>query len=129
MLAGVLNEDPLARLILLNDGQGPLDTFMASRLAGAGVDLERVTFSGALPHHQLMALYRLSDVVLDSYYAGGCTTTREALEVGGVVVTLPGTLAALPTALSVCLCLCNCMCVFCVPVPVCAVCVLCVVTL
>ena len=36
-----------------------------------------------------MALYKLSDVILDSYYAGGCTTTREALEIGALVVTLP----------------------------------------
>ena len=36
-----------------------------------------------------MALYSLADVVLDSYHAGGCTTTREALEVGALVVTLP----------------------------------------
>ena len=41
------------------------------------------------PHHRLLALYSLADVVLDSYYAGGCTTTREALEVGALVVTLP----------------------------------------
>jgi len=27
---------------------------------------------------------------LDSYYAGGCTTTREALEIGAPVITLPG---------------------------------------
>ena len=36
-----------------------------------------------------MALYKMSHVVLDSYYAGGCTTTREALEIGALVVTLP----------------------------------------
>lgn len=52
-----------------------------------------------------MALYKLSEVVLDSWMAGGevsvlrgslrcfvtggCTTTREALEVGGIVVTMP----------------------------------------
>ena len=41
------------------------------------------------PHHKLMALHTLSDVILDSYPAGGCTTTRESLEVGGLVVTLP----------------------------------------
>ena len=35
------------------------------------------------------ALYREADVVLDSYYAGGCITTREAFEMGAVVVTLP----------------------------------------
>jgi hypothetical protein len=43
-----------------------------------------------LPHHELIGLYNVSDVVLDSYYAGGCTTTREALEIGAIVVTLPG---------------------------------------
>ena len=36
-----------------------------------------------------MPLYALSDVILASYPAGGCTTTRESLEVGGMVVTLP----------------------------------------
>ena len=35
------------------------------------------------------ALHVVSDVVLDSYPAGGCTTTREALELGKAVVTLP----------------------------------------
>jgi protein O-GlcNAc transferase len=34
-------------------------------------------------------LYRLSTIVLDSYPAGGCTTTREALELNKAVVTLP----------------------------------------
>jgi predicted O-linked N-acetylglucosamine transferase (SPINDLY family) len=34
-------------------------------------------------------LYQLSDVSLDSYPAGGCTTTREALALGSPVVTLP----------------------------------------
>jgi hypothetical protein len=43
----------------------------------------------ALPHHRLLALHTVSNVVLDSYAAGGCTTTREALELGKVVVTLP----------------------------------------
>lgn len=37
-----------------------------------------------------MGLYHLSDVILDSYYACGCTTTREALEIGAHIVALPG---------------------------------------
>ena len=49
----------------------------------------RVVYLDPLPHHELLALYREADVVLDSYYAGGCTTTREAFEMGAVVVTLP----------------------------------------
>jgi len=60
-----------------------------NRLRLAGVDLSRVGFVQQQPHHRLMALYSLADVVLDSYHAGGCTTTREALEVGALVVTLP----------------------------------------
>jgi len=54
------------------------------------LDEQRVFYMPTLPHHLLMALYASADVVLDGYYAGGCTTTREALEVGAVVVTLPG---------------------------------------
>ena len=54
-----------------------------------GLDMSRVYYLNSLPHHELLALYREADVVLDSYYAGGCTTTREAFEMGAVVVTLP----------------------------------------
>lgn len=52
--------------------------------------INKVYFIPALPHHELIGLYNVSDVILDSYYAGGCTTTREALEIGAPVVTLPG---------------------------------------
>jgi protein O-GlcNAc transferase len=45
-----------------------------------------------LPHHILLALYQVSTLILDSYPAGGCTTTREALELSKVVVTLPARL-------------------------------------
>jgi len=55
-----------------------------------GVDLSRVVFVPRMQHYQLMAMYKLSDVVLDSVYFGGDTTTREAFEVGSPVVTLPG---------------------------------------
>ena len=36
-----------------------------------------------------MAVYNNVDVVLDSYFFGGDTTTREAFEVGAPVITLP----------------------------------------
>jgi predicted O-linked N-acetylglucosamine transferase (SPINDLY family) len=52
--------------------------------------IHKVCFVPMLLHHELMGLYNVSDVILDSYYAGGCTTTREALEIGAPVVTLPG---------------------------------------
>lgn len=50
---------------------------------------EKVIYLNPLPHHILLALYRDADIVLDSYYAGGCTTSREAFEMNSVVVTLP----------------------------------------
>lgn len=55
-----------------------------------GVDLNRVVFMPRMAHHDLMAMYKLSDVVLDSVYFGGDTTTREAFEVGAPIVTFPG---------------------------------------
>jgi len=62
---------------------------MTMRLKKVGIPMDRVHFIPAQPHHRLMALYKISDVILDSYMAGGCTTTREALEIGSVIVTLP----------------------------------------
>ena len=53
------------------------------------VDLDRVVFVPRLKHGQLMAMYKFSDVTLDSFYFGGDTTTREAFEVGAPVITLP----------------------------------------
>jgi len=96
MLAGIHAADPDG-LIILHDvqfkGMGPTSQqnkrIYKERLRRAGVDLSRLHFVRQQPHHRLMALYSLADVVLDSYYAGGCTTTREALEVGARVVTLP----------------------------------------
>ena len=96
MLAAVHAGDPDG-LIVLHEvqfkGSGATSAHnkrrFVQRLRRAGVDLERLHFLKQQPHHRLMALYSLADVVLDSYYAGGCTTTREALEVGALVVTLP----------------------------------------
>ena len=55
-----------------------------------GVDLDRVVFVPRMKHNELMAMNKLTDVVLDSVFFGGDTTTREAFEVGAPVVTLPG---------------------------------------
>ena len=64
-------------------------SYRDGRLHAEGVDLTRVHLIPVQPHHRLMALYTLAEVTLDSYPASGCTTTREALEVGALVVTLP----------------------------------------
>jgi predicted O-linked N-acetylglucosamine transferase (SPINDLY family) len=91
LIAGVLANDSKG-LVLLHDLYIESEEhreIIHDRLVRAGVDMNRVHFIPTLPHHVLMAFYKESDVVLDSYLAGGCTTTREAIEVGAAVVTLP----------------------------------------
>ncbi len=141
MLKDILDRDPRGRILLHDGGREIINEIIVRRLRNTGIDMNRVHLIPVQPHHTLMALYRLSDVILgcpktpffgqilcpvfwftlecpdcwvlgstrrskkwarpmgcfgrpnvilDSYYAGGCTTTREAFEVGGVVVTLPG---------------------------------------
>merc|ERR1711862_350870 len=69
-----------------------LDSIAMIRISneqGGGVDLDRVVLIPRMNHGHLMAMYNVSDVVLDPYYFGGCTTSREALEVGACIVNLP----------------------------------------
>jgi protein O-GlcNAc transferase len=91
-VAGVLRKDPNGRVIMHEEASLDNRLIFIERLYRAGCDMERVHFMPVLPHHELMALYILSDVILDSYPAGGCTTTREVFEAGKVLVTLPSTL-------------------------------------
>ena len=62
------------------------------RLAKAGCDMSRVKFLDQQPHHRLLALYKEATVILDSYPAGGDTTTREVIEMGKALVTWPARL-------------------------------------
>ena len=91
MLAGIQAADPGAVLILVQMvGQiRHLHPRVRKRLAAHGVDLARVVFVPRMAHPHLMATYKLADVVLDSYFFGGDTTSREAFEIGAPVVTLP----------------------------------------
>ena len=89
MLKAILCKDPEARLLLHGDPSPHIMRIMVDRLKDIGADLTRIHFIPVQPHSRLMALYMHADVILDSYFAGGCTTTREAFEVDGLVVTLP----------------------------------------
>jgi predicted O-linked N-acetylglucosamine transferase (SPINDLY family) len=92
LICNILTQDPLGRVVL-HEVKTPVNQeLFLHRLSNAGCDMERVHFLPSQPHHRLLALYELSDVVLDSYPAGGCTTTRELLELSKVVVTLPARL-------------------------------------
>ena len=92
ILAQIQASDPKAILILMKlvDTMEHLHDVIVSRLEHHGVDLRRVVFVPRMKHFELMGMYNVADVVLDSVYFGGDTTTREAFEVGAPVVTLPG---------------------------------------
>ncbi len=89
LLAGVQRDDPSALLVMHKAPRAEAQEALQARLKRAGVELARVRFLDALQHYQLLGLYANADVVLDSYPASGCTTTREALELGALIVTLP----------------------------------------
>eukprot|EP00527_Entomoneis_sp_CCMP2396_P000620 CAMPEP_0198151604 /NCGR_PEP_ID=MMETSP1443-20131203/56254_1 /TAXON_ID=186043 /ORGANISM="Entomoneis sp., Strain CCMP2396" /LENGTH=282 /DNA_ID=CAMNT_0043817329 /DNA_START=1 /DNA_END=849 /DNA_ORIENTATION=+ len=92
LLCNILQSDTHGRVILHEPNTPTLVKSFAQRLRIAGCDMTRVHFLPAQPHHFLLALYAVSTIILDSYPAGGCTTTREALELGKAVVTLPSRL-------------------------------------
>tara|TARA_B100000963_G_C22631981_1_gene675410 strand:+ start:2315 stop:4180 length:1866 start_codon:yes stop_codon:yes gene_type:complete len=89
MLALILEKDKNGRLLLHDSDNDEIKEIVNNRLKNVNIDINRVHFIPCQKHNKLMALYNLSDVVLDSYHAGGCTTTREVLELGIPVVTLP----------------------------------------
>jgi hypothetical protein len=79
--------DDSAKFILHKSNHEEIESIFRKRFKKF---IHKVYFIPMLEHHELIGLYNVSDIVLDSYYAGGCTTTREALEIGALVVTLPG---------------------------------------
>jgi len=89
LVSAILRADPDALVILHEEDNAYNRRIFSQRFVDAGCDMKRVFFIPVQAHHRLLALYSLSDVILDSYPAGGCTTTREVLELGKVTVTLP----------------------------------------
>mmetsp|Transcript_6920 Transcript_6920/g.12122 ORF Transcript_6920/g.12122 Transcript_6920/m.12122 type:complete len:752 (+) Transcript_6920:127-2382(+) len=92
LLCGVLQKDPKGHAILHKDDVTGHTGRFQQRMKAAGCDMDRVHFISSQMPHQLMYLYKTANVILDSYPAGGCTTTREALELGKAVVTWPARL-------------------------------------
>jgi len=93
LLCGVLNKDLNGHGILhREDSTKNNHARFVQRMKKAGCPMDRVHFIPQQPPHRLMFLYSTAAVILDSYPAGGCTTTREALELGKAVVTWPARL-------------------------------------
>ena len=94
MLYQIQQHDPSGVLILIYRSDAKYQLFNLitkhrKRQESIGIDLNRVVFLNKLHHHDLMAMYDHANVVLDSFFFGGDTTTREAFEVGAPVITLP----------------------------------------
>jgi predicted O-linked N-acetylglucosamine transferase (SPINDLY family) len=92
LVCGILRLDPTGHVAMHREDNPQVMATILQRLKGQGCDLTRIHWIPAQPHHRLLALYKHSTVILDSYPAGGCTTTREVLELGKAVVTLPARL-------------------------------------
>ena len=90
LLAGILELDPKARIVLI-DGQykgwtARLKRRFAQRM---GEHARRITFIGRMNSEQYLALLGLADVALDTIHFNGMNSSLEALAMGTPVVTWP----------------------------------------
>jgi len=92
LLCGILNKDSTGIAVLHKANTMDAHQIFLDRLESAKCPMSRLYFVEQQPHHSLIALYKLCTIVLDSYPAGGCTTSREVLEVGKAIVSLPARL-------------------------------------
>lgn len=92
MVCGIMMKDPDGWVVLHREANPASRAVLEDRLDRAGCSLNRILFLDEQPHHRLLALYKEATIVLDSYPACGDTTTREVLEMGKSIVTLPSRL-------------------------------------
>lgn len=91
MLAGILNGDALAKIVLLEGRVAHWTDRLKQRfektLPGG---ISRVQFLPAMPREEFMNLLAAADMILYPLHFGGGHTSYEALAVGTPVVTRPG---------------------------------------
>lgn len=91
VLAGILNADPRAELILLAGRVEHWTQRLKQRFEKTLPDgCRRVRFLSAQPRESFLRLLAAADVILDPLHFGGGHTSYEALATGTPVVTLPG---------------------------------------
>lgn len=91
--ARILRMLPQSRLVLRNQGMNSADVRvrLLERMGLAGIEADRVTFGGPVPHRDdFLATYAEVDVLLDTLSYPGTTTTCEALWMGVPTLTLAG---------------------------------------
>lgn len=91
VLAGILRQDPMGEIILLEGRHGEWRQALERRFAAVMPDVAgRVRFLPRLPLEGFLNLIAQSNVMLDPTPFCGGNTTLEALAVGTPVVTIPG---------------------------------------
>jgi predicted O-linked N-acetylglucosamine transferase (SPINDLY family) len=89
-LAGILQRDPQAELVLLEGRIANWTARLKRRFSRTlGEASARVRFLPAQPNADFLHLLSLADVVLDPFLFGGGNTSYEAFAVGAPVVTWP----------------------------------------
>ncbi len=91
ILAGILEADPLGRLVLKGGSEPHWTELLMDRFKRTmGPLVDRVTVLPPQPGGDFINLIAVSDVMLDTIHFGGYTTSLEAFAVGTPVVTWPG---------------------------------------
>ena len=91
MLAGILDEDPAAEVLLYADGAERVTRVVAQRMAARlGSAMDRVRIVPRQGYEEYLATLGTAAVVLDTPHFSGGNTTLEALSLNLPIVTLPG---------------------------------------
>jgi len=90
VLAGILERDPLARIVIISDTHQHLQRRLEARFATSlGAHAGRVHFTPRLNLNGFLGLAGVSDVVLDVPQFSGGNTTYESFAMGAPIVTRP----------------------------------------
>jgi predicted O-linked N-acetylglucosamine transferase (SPINDLY family) len=100
--AQVLGALPDSRMLLkCTGGDEPIvQQYIHDIMTSAGIDPQRVTLHGFMPHGQHLAFYHEADIMLDTYPFNGGVTTMEGLWMGVPTITLVGKHSVARTGLS-----------------------------
>jgi predicted O-linked N-acetylglucosamine transferase (SPINDLY family) len=93
VLAGILDRDPHATLVLFNDYQQQVASERLKQRILAWCDASRIIFLDWQPLEALFSILRTADTLLDTLYFGAGTTSQYAFAFGLPIVTMPGAYA------------------------------------
>ena len=93
VLSGILQEDPLALVVLLSGPEPHWKELLIERFRRTlPAECSRIQFLPQLTQFEFLHLQALADVLLDTFPFGGGNTSLEAFAFGTPVVTLAGSL-------------------------------------